>query len=99
MELTMRFPTPWSPATHRPIRLLACLAALCLLAGACGKDERNANSGLTPEALRTETGLETAGEPVRGGRIVYALEAETTGGWCLPEAELAPSGHLIRMAL
>jgi peptide/nickel transport system substrate-binding protein len=31
-------------------------------------------------------------QPRRGGRLEYALEAETTGGWCLPEAQLAVSG-------
>lgn len=32
------------------------------------------------------------GRPRQGGRVVYGLEAETAGGWCLPEAQLAISG-------
>src|SRR4029078_10182821 len=27
--------------------------------------------------------------PVEGGDMTFALDAETTGGWCLPEAQLA----------
>jgi len=95
----MRFATPWSPAAPRMIRLLGCLAALCVLAGACGNDPGQQHAGLSAESLTTESGLKEAGSPIRGGRIVYGMEAETTGGWCLPEAELAPSGNLVRMAL
>jgi peptide/nickel transport system substrate-binding protein len=39
----------------------------------------------------TAAGAASSG-PKRGGSITYALEAETTGGFCLPSAELAPSG-------
>jgi len=35
---------------------------------------------------------EAAGTPKRGGSAVFALEAETTTGYCLPDATLAPSG-------
>ena len=95
----MRFSTPWPPAAPRMIRLIGCMAALCLLAGACGNEPGNQNAGFSSKSLTTESGLKEAGRPVRGGRIVYGLEAETTGGFCLPEAELAPSGNLIRMAI
>ena len=95
----MRFATPWSPTAPRMIRLLGCLAALGLLAGACGNEPGQQHAGLNAESLTTESGLKEAGSPIRGGRIVYGMEAETTGGWCLPEAELAPSGNLVRMAL
>jgi peptide/nickel transport system substrate-binding protein len=40
-----------------------------------------------------------SGEPVRGGELVYGLEAETTGGWCLPEATLALSGIQVVRAI
>lgn len=33
-----------------------------------------------------------AGPPQYGGKLVYGIEAETTSGWCLPEAQLAISG-------
>ena len=38
--------------------------------------------------------------PKRGGSISYALEAETTGGFCLPgSAQLAPSGIEVASAI
>ncbi|MGH9272355.1 MAG: ABC transporter substrate-binding protein, partial [Ilumatobacteraceae bacterium] len=36
---------------------------------------------------------------VPGGRIVYGLEAETGGGWCLPESLLATSGITVARAV
>jgi len=39
-----------------------------------------------------ETAATSGGEPQRGGKVVYGLEAENGGGWCLPEAQLAISG-------
>jgi peptide/nickel transport system substrate-binding protein len=33
-----------------------------------------------------------AGGPKRGGSITYAIEAETTGGFCLPASQLAAGG-------
>jgi peptide/nickel transport system substrate-binding protein len=50
-----------------------------------------------PEAV--EAGLDQAGEPVRGGSIAYGVEAETTDGWCLPEAQLAVSGLMVARAV
>jgi len=34
-----------------------------------------------------------------GGSVTFALEAETTGGFCLPQAQLAASGHQVRVAI
>lgn len=33
--------------------------------------------------------------PRRGGEVVWGLEAESTGGWCLPQAQLAASGIVV----
>jgi len=87
---------PPFPAPRPPAAWVAGLLALALVAGACGGEDPKTDRTDTP---RGETGLDDAGDPVRGGRIVYGVEAETSGGWCLPEAQLAPSGNLIRMAL
>ncbi len=66
-------------------RLLASLVlVLAMVAAACG----GGGTDTTDEG-------EEAGKPVRGGSVTYALEAETTGGWCLPEAQLAISGILV----
>src|SRR5687767_15785980 len=80
------------PALGRPAPWLAGFVVLCLLAGACGNDE-GGEDRKGGNSSKEESGLDTAGDPVRGGRIVYGLEAETSGGWCLPEAQLAPSGN------
>jgi len=69
-----------------PSRLLASLVlVLALVAGACG-------GGGTDT---TEEGEKDAGKPVRGGSLTYAMEAETTGGWCMPEAQLAIAGIMV----
>jgi len=85
-------------ACGRPASWLAALVVLCLIAGACGNDE-GGGERRSEDAPKGESGLDAAGDPVRGGKLIYGLEAETTGGWCLPEAQLAPSGNLVRMAL
>jgi peptide/nickel transport system substrate-binding protein len=47
----------------------------------------------------SETTVEDAGTPVPGGSITYGLEAETNGGYCLPEAQLAISGIQVTRTL
>ena len=37
--------------------------------------------------------------PTPGGKVVYGLEAETTDGWCLPEAQLAISGIMVARSI
>ena len=82
------------------------LLATAVLATACGgaKSDDSAGSedggGSTPAGWErpengVETGLADAGEPVRGGRLVYAVEAESTAGYCLSEAQLAISGMMV----
>jgi peptide/nickel transport system substrate-binding protein len=60
---------------------------LVLIIGACGgkKDD----GGQSDEV----------GDPVRGGSVTYAVEAETNDGWCLQESQLAISGILVARAL
>lgn len=73
-------------------RWLVLLAIVGLVAAACGggDDSGGEADGSIPEP--TASLDDEAGEPQRGGRMVYALEAETTNGYCLPEAQLAISG-------
>ena len=69
------------------------LCSAALLAGACsGGDSDSEGAG---EAISSSG----SGEPVLGGELIYALEAETTGGWCLPEATLALSGIMVVRAI
>ena len=35
----------------------------------------------------------TTAKPVEGGKMTFALDAESTGGWCLPEAQLVDRRH------
>ena len=79
----------------RACRTLALLfLTLSMVAAACGgkhgarsdrEIDRDVEQGL-------ESGLDDAGDPVRGGKVVYGLEAETENGWCLSDALLAISG-------
>jgi peptide/nickel transport system substrate-binding protein len=63
------------------------LALLGLLASACV----SVSSGSTQPSGGDDDDAD-AGAPQRGGTLTYALEAETTNGWCLPEGQLAISG-------
>jgi peptide/nickel transport system substrate-binding protein len=78
------------------VRTGGVLMAFALLV-ACGGDD----AGKKPDARAEvgESGLAGAGLPVRGGRLVYGLEAESADGWCLPEAQLAISGLMVQWAL
>ena len=78
-----------------PQRLICGVMVLSLLAG-CGKDA-GADKPSNTRAVKGESGLASAGDPVRGGRLVYAIEGESDG-FCLPEAQLAISGTMVRTA-
>jgi peptide/nickel transport system substrate-binding protein len=85
---------------HQPRRLAAVLAPL-LLAGvlaACGGNtaEESEVEGETLvergiDETRGETGLDEAGDPVRGGALAYALNADTST-YCLTEALFSQAG-------
>ncbi|MFV0317499.1 MAG: ABC transporter substrate-binding protein [Microthrixaceae bacterium] len=74
-----------------PSRLaaLATLMALALIAGACGGSDDSSDGGSGDDG---GDGGGDVGTPVPGGDLIYGLEAETSGGYCLPEAQLAISG-------
>jgi peptide/nickel transport system substrate-binding protein len=85
-------------------RGLAAVLALSLLAAACGgskasdeEAESLESAGLNVEA--GESGLADAGEPQRGGTLVYGVEADSSGGYCLPEGQLAISGMMVVRAI
>ncbi|HEX2576716.1 MAG TPA: ABC transporter substrate-binding protein, partial [Aquihabitans sp.] len=103
----MRHPTS---TTSRRSRAVIGLLTLSLLAAACGGNKEGdaeagrdgGESGLEAAGLTSasgESGLKEAGEPKRGGRLVYGLEADTNGGYCLSEAQLAISGMMVVRAL
>ena len=76
---------------RRPVGVVAL--ALALVAAACGGGGDDSGDG------GSASGDGEAGEPTPGGRVVYGLEAETTDGWCLPEAQLAISGIMVTDAI
>jgi peptide/nickel transport system substrate-binding protein len=67
----------------------ASALALALVAGACGGGDGGEETG----------GGDEGGTPQYGGEATYGLEAETSGGWCLPEAQLAISGIQVSRAV
>jgi peptide/nickel transport system substrate-binding protein len=64
--------------------------AMALVAAACGGG--GGNGGGAGSTTTGGGGDGDAGKPVPGGDAVYALEAETDDGWCLPSAQLAIAG-------
>jgi len=60
----------------------AVVLGTALVAAACGGGSESTSGGSD----------KPTGKPVKGGTISYGLEAETSGGWCLPESQLAISG-------
>ncbi len=77
-----------------PIRnrwtLVAATIAMAMVVAACG----GGSGGSTSKADGDD-----AGTPVTGGTVTYGLEAETNGGWCLPEAQLAIAGIQVARAI
>ena len=67
---------------------------LSLVAAACG----GSGSGSEPGGGSGE-GESGAGKPTPGGKVTYALEAENSEGWCLPESQLAIAGIQVARAV
>ncbi|MCB1013431.1 MAG: hypothetical protein KDB15_17375, partial [Microthrixaceae bacterium] len=87
---------PLRPAGIVVVAAAVVFASFTLLRDDGGGDE--GGGGVTIKAI--ESGLAEAGEPQRGGKIVYGLEAEVgEKGYCLPESELAISGMQVARAI
>jgi peptide/nickel transport system substrate-binding protein len=70
---------------------LGVLAVLVLAAGACGGndgDDDDASGDID------QSSTEDAGDPVRGGTLVYGLEADTANAWAPYRASYATSGYV-----
>jgi peptide/nickel transport system substrate-binding protein len=80
------------------LRLLALLAVLGLLAAACGGDDDGDSAGGggdDGDKGAREFEREDAGEPQRGGTIVYGVEADTSQPWTPAQSLCAISCHQI----
>jgi len=78
-----------SKSTRWTIATAAVVGAALVVAACGGGKSSDGGSG---------SGGET-GKPVSGGDLVYGLEAENNGGWCLPEGQLAISGIQVARAV
>ena len=97
------------PATRRRRDALAGLLVVGLLAAGCGGASESSSptsdgpgGGLADQGLNVEageSGLEEAGDPVRGGKLIYGLEADSNSGFCLSEGQLAISGMMVVRAV
>ncbi len=83
------------------VSAVAVIAALSVIAAACGSSSKgttpNTNAG--PATTAGVTGGVDNAKPVEGGSLVYGLEADTTGGFCLAEAQLAIAGIQVARAI
>jgi peptide/nickel transport system substrate-binding protein len=86
-----------SPASA-VIRLLVILFSISLVAAACGGDDDD-SGGDDSGGNGANTTAADDSTPVPGGSITYGLEAETNGGYCLQEAQLAISGIQVTRTL
>ena len=73
-----------------PLAVIALLAVLTIVAVACGGGTSGGSASTRPA---------DEGVPRRGGSLVYGVEADTSGGFCLPESEAALSGWLVTMSV
>lgn len=89
----------------RWFRFLALSVVLGLVAVGCGggggEDGTTVDEGTATTAGGGDDGEEAEGEgePTPGGSITYALEAESTGGFCLNSAQLAISGIMVAQTI
>ncbi len=74
------------------VRFAAIVAVVTVVAAACGGGGGSGSGSGNASAKDTTT-------PRPGGKIVYALDAETGGGWCPKNAQLAASGIIVNDAI
>jgi peptide/nickel transport system substrate-binding protein len=74
---------------HSSRRGVAAVVIVTTLAiAACG----GGGSSGSNNASSSGSSSSSSSKPVPGGKVVYGLEADTAGGFCLPDAQLAISG-------
>lgn len=90
-------------ARRRALRTLGLVAVAALAVSSCSLfDDDDGQAVSTNQAILgdpVESGLADAGDPERGGQLVYGLEAEAAKGYCLPQSELSISGMQVARAL
>ncbi len=86
------------------VRSVALVAALTVAAGGCGSSGKSNNTTSTKGQSATirkgaASLVDEGSKPQHGGSLVYGVEAETPGGYCLPQAQLAISGIMVTDAI
>jgi peptide/nickel transport system substrate-binding protein len=81
----------------RGARATAIVLVLVMLAAACGSSSKK-GGGTTPASAGGIVGGNDTGTPVKGGSLVYGIEADTSGGYCLYKAQLAIGGIQVARA-
>jgi peptide/nickel transport system substrate-binding protein len=78
----------------RATTAIAVVAALAVIASACGSSAKKGGSNTNPGPTTTigVVGNNDNGPGVRGGTVTYGIEADTSGGFCLYKAQLAAGG-------
>ncbi|MFI5042374.1 MAG: ABC transporter substrate-binding protein, partial [Acidimicrobiales bacterium] len=79
--------------SHQLLKVVALTAALVTVTMGLAGVAQARSSAAAPSATKPTT------KPTRGGSITYGLEAETSGGWCIPNAQLAISGIMVAGAI
>ena len=78
---------------------VAAIAALAVVASACGGSSNKSSNNNSNGGPATTAGIHDdsagGGTPVRGGSLVYGLESDTSGGFCLYKAQLAIAGIMV----
>src|SRR6516162_3105918 len=70
---------------------------MVMVFAACSSSSKNSSS--SGNAATNGNNTNSGGTPKPGGSVTVAMEAETTGGWCLPEAQLAAAGIQVARAI
>ena len=77
---------------------VAIALIMAMLVASCGGSSSKGGTGPATTQANSNT-KKDAGKPVEGGSVNFALPAESSGGWCLPEAQLAFSGIQVARAI
>jgi peptide/nickel transport system substrate-binding protein len=82
------------PVRRRWLRTLAVLTTLGIAVAACG-----GGSSTKTTSNQGQPKAQNEGKATPGGSVTYFLEAETSGGFCPPNAQLVISGIMVAQAL
>ena len=84
---------------RRSGRIAALTLAATLLAAGCGGGDSTTDGDNEPDTTNAPNGETDAGTPVPGGSLVYGIEADASGGYCLAVEQLAAGGIQVAQAI